>query len=152
MQHAGKRIHPKLYYYDSTNTKVEIDHDDVENVKLSFNAPLTGSVATELTAELKVELPDTAIYFQNTATYNGTNATKTYGPFYLKESPSFNADSKTYNHTMYDGFLKTMVDYQPISITYPTTVLAFLTASAKSFCVSGPISQPSLSAGILADE
>ena len=125
MQHAGKRIHPKLYYYDSTNTKVEIDHDDVENVKLSFNAPLTGSVATELTAELKVELPDTAIYFQNTATYNGTNATKTYGPFYLKESPSFNADSKTYNHTMYDGFLKTMVDYQPISITYPTTVLAF---------------------------
>ena len=125
MQHAGKRIHPKLYYYDSTNTKVKIDRDDIKTVKLSFNAPLTGSVATELTAELKVELPDVAIYFQNTATYNGTNATKTYGPFYLKETPSFNADSKTYDHTMYDGFLTAMVDYQPITITYPTTVLAF---------------------------
>lgn len=125
MQQAGKRIHPKLYYYDNANTKVEIDRDNIESIKLSFNAPLTGSVATELTAELKVSLPDTAIYFQNTATYNGTNATKTYGPFYLKETPSFNADSKTYDHTMYDGFLKAMVDYEPITITYPTTVLAF---------------------------
>ena len=125
MQQAGKRIHPKLYYYDNANTKVEIDRDNIESIKLSFNAPLTGSVATELTAELKVSLPDTAIYFQNTATYNGTNATKTYGPFYLKETPSFNADSKTYDHTMYDGFLKAMVDYKPITITYPTTVLAF---------------------------
>ena len=131
MQKPGKRIHPKFYYYDSTNTKVEIDRDDINSVKLYFNAPLTGSVMLGLDAELKYELPDVAIYFQNTATYNGTNATKTYGPFYLKEKPSFNASSKAYEHTMYDGFLKAMVDYQPITITYPTTVLDFF----KQLCL-----------------
>lgn len=131
MQKPGKRIHPKFYYYDSTNTKVEIDRDDINSVKLYFNAPLTGSVMLGLDAELKYELPDVAIYFQNTATYNGTNATKTYGPFYLKEKPSFNASSKAYEHTMYDGFLKAMVDYQPITITYPATVLDFF----KQLCL-----------------
>ena len=131
MQKPGKRIHPKFYYYNSTNTKVEIDRDDINSVKLYFNAPLTGSVMLGLDAELKYELPDVAIYFQNTATYNGTNATKTYGPFYLKEKPSFNASSKVYEHTMYDGFLKTMIDYQPITITYPTTVLDFF----KQLCL-----------------
>lgn len=131
MQKPGKRIHPKFYYYNSTNTKVEIDRDDINSVKLYFNAPLTGSVMLGLDAELKYELPDVAIYFQNTATYNGTNATKTYGPFYLKEKPSFNASSKVYEHTMYDGFLKAMIDYQPITITYPTTVLDFF----KQLCL-----------------
>lgn len=131
MQKPGKRIHPKFYYYNSTNSKVEIDRDDIESVKLYFNAPLTGSVMVGLNAELKYELPDVAIYFQNTATYNGTNATKTYGPFYLKEKPSFNASSKVYEHTMYDGFLKAMIDYQPITITYPTTVLDFF----KQLCL-----------------
>ena len=130
MQKPGKRIHPKFYYYDN-NTKVEIDRDDINSVKLYFNAPLTGSVMIGLDAELNYELPDTAIYFQNTATYNGTNATKTYGPFYLKEKPTFDASSKIYEHIMYDGFLKAMTDYQPITINYPTTVLDFF----KQLCL-----------------
>ena len=91
MQKPGKQIHPKLYYYDDTNAKIEIDRDDIESVKLSFNSPLTGSVMKGLTAILSVKLPDKPIYFQNTASYNGTNATKTYGPFYLKEEPKFSA-------------------------------------------------------------
>lgn len=131
MQKPGKRIHPKFYYYDSNNTKIELDRDDINSVKLYFNAPLTGSVMIGLDAELNYELPDTAIYFQNTATYNGTNATKTYGPFYLKEKPTFDASSKIYEHIMYDGFLKAMVDYKPITINYQTTVLDFF----KQLCL-----------------
>lgn len=131
MQKPGKRIHPKLYYYDSANTKVEIDRDNIESIKLSYNAPLTGSVMIGLVATLKVKLPDTAIYFQNTAIYNGTNATKTYGPFYLKEDPSFSASDKTYEYVMYDIFLKAMVDYKPIAINYPCTVLDFF----KQLCL-----------------
>lgn len=131
MQKPGKRIHPKFYYYNSNNTKVEIDRDGINSVKLYFNAPLTGSIMMGLDAELNHELPDAAIYFQNTATYNGTNATKTYGPFYLKEKPTFDASSKIYEHIMYDGFLKAMVDYHPITITYPTTVLDFF----KQLCL-----------------
>ena len=131
MREAGRKIHPKLYYYNESNNKVEIDRDNIDSVKLSYNSPLTGSVMVGLTATLKVKLPDKPIYFQNTVTYAGTNATKVYGPFYLKEAPSFNADSKTYDHTMYDEFLKSMVDYKPITITYPTTVLEFF----KQLCL-----------------
>lgn len=131
MQKPGKQIHPKLYYYDETGIKVEVERDNIEKAKISFNAPLTGSVMLGLLATLKIKLPDKPIYFQNNVTYNGTNATKIYGPFYLKEEPKFNADSKTYEHTMYDGLLKTMVDYKPISIIYPTTVLDFF----KQLCL-----------------
>lgn len=131
MQKAGKQIHPKLYYYDETSAKIEINRDDIEKAKITFNAPLTGSVMLGLSATLKIKLPDKPIYFQNTVTYNGTNATKIYGPFYLKEEAKFNADSKTYEHVMYDGLLKMMVDYKPINIVYPTTVLDFL----KQLCL-----------------
>lgn len=131
MQKPGKQIHPKLYYYDDANTKVEVDRNDIKSIKLSFNSPLTGSVMKGLTAILSVKLPDKAIYFQNTASYNGSHATKTYGPFYLKEDPSFSASDKTYKHIMYDSFLRAMIDYKPITINYPCTVLEFF----KQLCL-----------------
>ena len=125
MQKAGRRIDPKLYYYDNDN-KIEITHDDIDSIKLYFNAVLSGSTMLGLTVTSKVKLPNKAIYFQNTVSFNDTTATNTYGPFYLKEEPELNADSKTYEYIMYDGFLNAMTDYQPIMINYPCTVLEFL--------------------------
>ena len=125
MQQPGREIHPKLYYYDSTNTKIEIDQDDIETSKMVFNATLTGTVMQGLEVTTSAVLPlSTAIYFQNTAKYDTNHATKTYGPYFIKES-SYNADSKTYDYKLYDGFLNAMVDYKPITINYPTTVLDF---------------------------
>lgn len=132
MQKAGKQIHPKVYYYDDSNNKIEYDYDNIKKIKLSFNSDVVGTCMKGLTAILKIKLPDKAIYFSNTVKYNGTSATKTYGPFYFKSEPKYDADEKTYTHTMYDSFLTTMVDYEPVKITYPTTVLEFF----KKLCQS----------------
>lgn len=132
MQKAGKKIHPKVYYYDDSNNKIEYDYDNIKKFKLSFNSDVVGTCMKGLTAILKIKLPDKAIYFSNTVKYNGTSATKTYGPFYFKSEPKYDADEKTYTHTMYDSFLTTMVDYEPVKITYPTTVLEFF----KKLCQS----------------
>jgi len=29
MQKAGKRIHPKVYYYNDSNIKIEYEYDDI---------------------------------------------------------------------------------------------------------------------------
>ena len=130
MQKAGKRIHPKIYYYVNEE-KVVLEHDKIISAKPFFKANLIGTIMKGLTLELKEMVPFTEIYFSNTAKYNGVNATKTYGPYYLKETPTYNADTKTYTHNLYDSFIRTMVDYNPLTITYPTTLLEFF----KQLCL-----------------
>lgn len=132
MQKAGKRISPKFYYYDDDNSKVEILQDNIKFAKPFFNCSIIGTVMKGLKAEIKTELPDKAIYFENTVRYGTNSAIRTTGPFYLKEKPEYNADEKTYTHVLYDTFLKTMVEYKPIDIVYPCTVLAFF----KKLCVT----------------
>lgn len=129
MQKSGKRIHPKVYYNDD-NIKTEYEYDDIVLAKPFFNAKLLGTIMKGFSCTLKHELPNKPIYFSNTARYNGISATKTYGPYYLKEK-NYNADSKEYEHELYDDFISTMVDYEPITITYPCTVLEFF----KRLCV-----------------
>jgi len=130
MQKAGKRIHPKVYYYNDSNIKIEYEYDDIVLAKPFFNAKLLGTVMKGFSCTLKEELPDKPIYFSNTAKYNDSNATKTYGPYYIK-SIEYNADSKEYVHELYDDFIGTMINYKPINITYPCTVLEFF----KQLCV-----------------
>lgn len=130
MQKPGKRINPTFFYFQD-GKKIEILHDSIKESKPFFNASLIGTIMKGLKAELDVELPNVAIYFENTVRYGTNSATKTIGPYYLKEKPDFNADSKTYTHNLYDNFISTMVDYKPITITYPCTVLDFF----KRLCV-----------------
>ncbi len=129
MQKPGKRVHPKVYYNED-NIKTEYEYDDIVLAKPFFNAKLLGTIMKGFSCTLKYELPNKPIYFSNTARYNGISATKTYGPYYLKEK-NYNADSKEYEHELYDDFISTMVDYEPITITYPCTVLEFF----KRLCV-----------------
>lgn len=129
MKKAGKRIAPKVFYTFSTIEKV-LTHNEIKKSRPYFNASLVGTVMKGLELELTEELPNVPIYFENTVTYENESATKTIGPYYLKEKPEYNADSKTYSHILYDNFILGMVDYKPITISYPTTVLAFF----KKFC------------------
>lgn len=124
MQSPGKRINTSVYYtIDGITTTY--DHDDVVYAKPYFNAKLIGTVMKGFEVELPDELPaNTAIYFKNVASYGAYTAQKIYGPYYLKES-TYNADSRTYTNELYDEFLNSMVDYQPITINYPTTVFDF---------------------------
>ncbi len=130
MQKAGKRIEPKIFYF-LEEEKIEIGQDDVKQVKSFFNASVIGTIMKGMEVELTTELPFVPIYFENTVTYGNNSATKTIGPYFLKEKATFNADTKTYSHKIYDEFIKTMVDYKPITINYPTTINEFF----KQLCV-----------------
>lgn len=130
MQQPGKRINP-IIYYTISGTTTTYNHDDITVAKPYFNAKLIGTVMKGFEAELPDSLPtNTPIYFKNTATYGNNSAYKIYGPYYLKES-TYNADSRTYTNILYDEFLNSMVDYQPITINYPTTILDFFTQLVK---------------------
>lgn len=122
MQKAGKRINPSVYYYNAENEIIEIGYDDIIQAKPFFNASLVGTIMTGFSLEIKKSIPNSAIYFKNIVTYDGISAEKDYGPFYLKETPQYNADDKTYTCQLYDSFLPTMVEYKPIQIEYPCSV------------------------------
>ena len=124
MQSAGKEIDPSIYY-TSNGTTTTLNHDDIISAKLYFNAPLVGTIMKGLSVEVNQTLPtNTAIYFKNVATLGEDTANKVYGPYYVKET-EYNADTKTYTIELYDEFLNAMVDYEPITIAYPTTVFSF---------------------------
>ena len=61
------------------------------------------------------------VYLQVIAGYNNNYATKLYGAYYIKEE-NYNASTKEYDYILYDEILKTMVKYEPINISYPTTI------------------------------
>ena len=124
MQKAGKRINPKVIYTVEEN-KVELGQDNIKQAKPFFNGSLVGTIMKGLELELTEELPNVPIYFENTVTYGENSATKNIGPYYLKEKATYNADTKTYTHKLYDEFLMTMIEYKPIKIEYPTTVFNF---------------------------
>lgn len=125
IQQVGKQIEPIVYFYDPDGNKIIINRDNFEIAKPKFNAKLLGTVMKGLELELKVVLPNVAIYLDIIATFNGNSSTKTYGPYYFKELPTYNADTKTYTHMLYDEFIKTMIEYKPINITYPCTIYNF---------------------------
>ena len=124
MQSAGKEINPSIYYTIS-GTTTTIDRDKIISAKIYFNAPVLGTIMNGLSVEITTTLPtETPIYFKNIATLGTDTANKVYGPFYVKSS-EYNADKRTYNIELYDEFLPTMVDYEPITIVYPTTIFGF---------------------------
>lgn len=130
MKMPGRKIKPKVYYYEGSN-KIELLKDDIILAKPFFYASLVGTIMKGLELELTSVLPNKPIYFENTAKYGSNSATKTIGPYYLKEEPTFNADSKTYTHKLYDNFIKSMVPYKPITITYPCSLIDFF----KRLCI-----------------
>ena len=57
MQKAGKRINPKVYYFND-NEKIEYGYDDIISAKPFFNAKLVGTVMSYLIQQfiLKIRL------------------------------------------------------------------------------------------------
>lgn len=126
IQKPGKQIEPKVYYYNE-GTRVDLDRDQIILVHPSFKASLTGTVMKEMEVELKTQLPNTDIYIENTASYGTYNATKEFGRYRLNEV-TYNADTKTYTHLLYDDMLNLMVDYAPIAVTYPISLYDWFSA------------------------
>ena len=124
MQKAGKRISPKINY-DIGDRVIEINQDEIKEAKPFFNSSIVGTVMRGFKIEASKQLPNVPIYFQNTVKYGNAHANKLIGPYFLKDLPTFNADSKTFSHVLYDNFITTMVDYKQLNISYPTTVLNY---------------------------
>lgn len=130
MQKAGKRLLTSIYY--NNDDLVLIGQDKIKQARPYFNSKLIGTIMEGFEVETTEILPfNVGIYFQVVASYGSNSATHVYGPYYLKEEPTYNADVKTYTHNLYNEFLNTMVDYHPINITYPTTVIDYF----KQLCV-----------------
>ncbi len=130
IQTEGRRFKKKIkYIVDEIETILDID--DFVRAKLKFNASIVGTVMKSLELETKTPVKG-EIYLEITAFLDSENTdTRIYGPYYLKEEPVYNADSKTYTHICYDKFVHTMTDYKPITIEYPTNVLDFF----KQLCI-----------------
>ena len=127
MSKAGRKIEPKVTYYNN-DVKSDVSNDYFISAKPKFETGLVGTVMKGLELELKIPIPGNTISFENKASYEEESATKSYGKYNLKETPAFNADTQTYTYQFYDNFLKFMVPYEPINITYPCNVLDFTKA------------------------
>ena len=120
IQKAGKRI-VKHVSYIANNQTINVNDENVEKIRITENTPLVGTAMTECEITLK-EKVDGVFNVEIEATYNNETKTATYGAYYLKEEPRYNANKKLYIHKTYDGMVKSMVSYVPISITYPCTI------------------------------
>ena len=130
IQSAGKELQKRVYYKNG-NTKTYYDDEHFKSVKLAFNNSLfDGTICKYMELEMTEKLNTTyPIYVEITATLGEYSATETYGPYYLqKGSEIYNASSKTYTHSLYDGMILTMIKYEPVNVTYPTTVDTFFSA------------------------
>ena len=123
IQKAGKRI-TKHVYYIKNNVTTNVSDDNIDKIKFDTQTPLIGTSINGCELTLKEKI-DGNIYVQIVACYQEYQDTKTYGPFNLKEEPKYDANKKTYLHKTFDGLLKSMVDYQPLNITFPCTVYNF---------------------------
>ena len=121
IQKAGRRIIPRIFYYEN-GTEISLNRDDFQQAKFKFNASLVGTVMYGVELETKVLLPNTEIFIEITAKYETYTQKKVYGGYLRRNEPTYNADAKTYTYEMYDKIITAMVDYEPISITYPTTI------------------------------
>lgn len=123
---AGKRIRKHVYYIqDGITTRVS--DESVERIKFDLQTPLIGTSMQTAEIELKEKI-DGEIYVEVEARYGSSTATKTYGAYHLKEEPTYEANKKTYIHKVGDNLIKSMVDYEPVNLTYPATIFSFFQA------------------------
>lgn len=124
IQKVGKRITKHVYYINDENETVDVNDNNVVQIKFITETPLIGLSITECELVLKEAISGN-IYVEIEASYGSNTATKTYGAFYLKEAPTYNASKKEYTHKTYNKILNSMVDYEAITMTYPCTVFQF---------------------------
>lgn len=120
IQQVGKRILKHIYYvYNGTTTYV--NDDNLQRIKLIKKSELLRTAIQGAEIIVQEELKG-SIYIEIEAKYQEYTQTKTFGPYYVKEKPKYDANKLTYTYIVYDGFVKSMVDYEPLEVTYPITI------------------------------
>lgn len=131
IQKAGKRITKHVYYFNDNNVRTNVLDEEVDRVKFTTSTPLVGTSIKGCEITLKSKISG-RIYVDIEAKYGTDTATETFGPYYLKEEPTYDANKKTYLHKTYDKLLKSMVDYTALNIAYPCTIYQYFVALTTS--------------------
>lgn len=118
MQKTGKQIVLSLSIGEET-----FNRDEIIQARPYFNADLVGTVMKGCELELKRKISDQTqpIFLNVLAKYREEAANKIYGPYY-PSSETYNADKQTYTYQCYDQFVKSMIEYEPLALVYPTTI------------------------------
>ena len=126
IQKAGKQI-VKHVSYTTNNQNYNVNDNEIEKIKITEETPLVGTAMTSCEITLKSKV-DGVFTVSIDATYNNETKTETYGKFYLKEEPTYNANKKQYVHKTYDAMIQSMVEYTPVNVNYPCTIYNYFKA------------------------
>lgn len=102
--------------------------EELYSISLHYDGGLLKSIMKQLDIESSVDIPiGTKISYKKGLLVNGAYEYLDYGSFYVYKSEK-SEDKRNYNITCYDAMLFSMVEYTGMSITFPITVRAYLTA------------------------
>ena len=102
--------------------------EELYSISLHYDGGLLKSIMKQLDIESSVDIPiGTKISYKKGLLVNGAYEYLDYGSFYVYKSEK-SEDKRNYNITCYDAMLFSMIEYTGMSITFPITVRAYLTA------------------------
>lgn len=124
----GKQIDSFITYTEN-NEQITL-HDELYSVTPLFEANLMKSVMKQIEVESSVEIPyGTIINYQLGLLIGNEYEYLDYGN-YVVFSNEKQEDTNTYKITCYDKMIYAMKPYEELSVTYPITIKAFLSAIA----------------------
>lgn len=102
--------------------------EELYSISLHYDGGLLKSIMKQLDIESSIDIPiGTKISYKKGLLVNGAYEYLDYGSFYVYKSEK-SEDKRNYNITCYDAMLFSMVEYTGMSIVFPITVRAYLTA------------------------
>lgn len=137
IQKAGKQFIKKVYQVID-NTRLYVDENSINKIKISMNCKLIGTAMEEVELELAETLEDRPVYIEIMAKYGSDEVTKEIGPYYIYEE-RYNADKRSYTYILYDELLTAMTKYEPIDIEYPCTIQDFHDALCNKIRINSDV-------------
>lgn len=120
------------------NTSVDLDIDNLNNVSWHYEGNILKSVMKELTLDSNVELPKgttinnlrfgVKVRDDDTVEDYRENYDYILIGQYTVETCEKQEDTNSYLVKCYDSMIKSMIDYEPMNITYPITIRNYLIA------------------------
>lgn len=123
----GKQQSVKITFTVDGNTTV-LTNEDLNSITPSYEGNFLKSVMKQLDIDSSIDIPKgTEVKFEYGILVGSEYEYLNYGNYIVYESKK-KEDTLSYEITCYDKLLYSMVDYEELSITYPCTIKAFLSA------------------------
>ena len=123
----GKQLDSKITYTLSSEL-IELGVDELNSITPHYEGGILKSVMRGLTIDSNVEIPKgTLVNYQFGVLVNGSFEYINFGD-YIVDTVEKQEDTNSYLIECCDKMLLTMVDYEPLSITYPITIRNYINA------------------------